>query len=69
MFHGRRGLNKYWFKFFKSTTRAGDYMKAEHQLSAKREIPRSPEHHQKRKLDHYLKGYCAATAMENSDLA
>jgi hypothetical protein len=37
-------------------------MKAEHRISAEGEIPQSPEHHKKRKLDQYLKGYDAATA-------
>lgn len=67
--HGRRSSKKHWFKSFKSTTRAGDHMKSEHRISAEGEIPRSPEHYKKRKLDHYLKGYDAATAVENSALA
>lgn len=66
--HGRRSSNKHWFRSFKSTTRAGDHMKAEHRISAEGEIPRSPEHHKKRKLDQYLKGYDAATAVENTAL-
>jgi hypothetical protein len=44
-------------------------MKAEHRISAEGEIPRSLEHYKKRKLDQYLKGYDAATAVENSALA
>lgn len=67
--HCRRSSNKHWFKSFKSTTRAGDHMKAEHRISAEGDIPQSPEHHKKRKLDQYFKGYDAATAAENSALA
>lgn len=67
--HCRRSSNKHWFKSFKSTTRAGDHMEAEHRISAEGDIPQSPEHHKKRKLDQYLKGYDAATAVENSALA
>ena len=67
--HCRRSPNKHWFKSFKSTTRAGDHMKAEHRISAEGDIPQSPESHKKRKLDQYLKGYDAATAVENSALA
>jgi hypothetical protein len=44
-------------------------MKAEHRISAEGEIPRSPEHHKKRKLDQYLSGYDTATAIENTTLA
>jgi len=67
--HCRRSPNKHWFKSFKSTTRAGDHMKAEHRISAEGDIPQSPEHHKKRKLDQYFTGYDAATAVENSALA
>ena len=49
--HGRRSTNKHWFKSLKSTTRAGDHMKAERRISAEGEIPPSPEHKKKRKLD------------------
>lgn len=44
-------------------------MKAEHRISAERDIPQSPESHKKRNLDQYLKSYDAATAVENSALA
>lgn len=67
--HGRRSSIKHCFKSFKSTTRAGDHMKAEHRISAEGEIPRSPEHHKKRKLDQYFSGYDTATAIENTALA
>lgn len=67
--HGRRSTNKHWFKSLKSTTRAGDHMKAEHRISAEGEIPPSPEHKKKRKLDQYLNGYDAVTAVENTSLA
>ncbi|RYF43063.1 MAG: hypothetical protein EOO38_19140, partial [Cytophagaceae bacterium] len=44
-------------------------MKAEHRISAEGEIPPSPEHKKKRKLDQYLNGYDAVTAVENTSLA
>lgn len=37
--HCRRSSNKHWFESFKSTTRAGDHMKAEHRISAEGDIP------------------------------
>jgi hypothetical protein len=43
--------------------------KAEHRVSGKGDVLQSPEHHNKRKLDQYLEGYDAATAVENSALA
>lgn len=61
--HGRRSSNKHWFKSFKSTTRAGDHMKAEHRIGAEGEILQSPEHYKKRKLDQYLMGYDASSAV------
>lgn len=67
--HGRRSSIKHWFKSFKSTTRAGNHMKAEHRISADGEMPRSPGHHKKRKLDRYFGGYDTATAIENTALA
>jgi len=67
--HCRRSSNKHWFKSFQSTTRAGDRMKAEHRINAEGDIPQSPEHRKKRKLDQYFKGYDAATAAEDSALA
>ncbi|KAF4547066.1 Hypothetical protein D9617_61g013170 [Elsinoe fawcettii] len=42
-------------------------MKAEHRISARGDIPQSPESYKKRKLDQYLQGY--DTAVENSALA
>ena len=43
-------------------------MKAEHRISAEGDILQSLESHKKRKLDQYLQGYDAATAVENSAL-